>query len=110
MEQEIKMTSNVESAAADIGADLASLRTDVAHLAERIGELAQHGKQAARSHLSDAVGVAQGKIGDTAAHAQSQIRAAGGDFEASIERNPLTAVAIAFAVGLGVGVLNRSWR
>jgi ElaB/YqjD/DUF883 family membrane-anchored ribosome-binding protein len=104
------MTNPVESAAADIGADLTSLRRDVAQLAERIGELAQHGKQAARMHLSDAVGSAQGKIGDTAADAQSRIRAAGGDFEASIERNPLTAIAIAFAVGIGVGLSNRSRR
>jgi ElaB/YqjD/DUF883 family membrane-anchored ribosome-binding protein len=104
------MTNHVESAAADIGADLASLRRDVAHLAERIGELAQHGKQAARLHLSDAVGTAQDRIGGTAAHAQSRVRAVGGDFEASIERNPLTAIAIAFAIGIGVGLANHSRR
>jgi ElaB/YqjD/DUF883 family membrane-anchored ribosome-binding protein len=104
------MTNHLENAAADIGTDLASLRRDVAQLAERIGELAQHGKQAARIHLSDAVGSAQGKIGDTASEAQSRIRAAGGDFEASIERNPLTAIAIAFAIGIGVGLANHSRR
>jgi ElaB/YqjD/DUF883 family membrane-anchored ribosome-binding protein len=104
------MTQHVESATADIGADLASLRRDLAHLAERIGELAQHGKPAARIHLSDAVGAAQDRIGDTAANAQSRIRAAGGDFEASIERHPLTAIAIAFAIGIGVGLANHSRR
>ena len=104
------MTHHVESAASDIGADLASLRRDVAQLAERIGELARHGKQAAGIHLSDAAGAAQGRIGDTAANAQSHIRAAGGDFEESIERHPLTAVAIAFAIGIGVGLTNRSRR
>lgn len=104
------MTNNVSSAAADIGADLASLRADVANLAQRIGELAQHGKQNARIQFADAVGAAQGKIGDTAANAQSQIRGVGNDFEASIERNPLTAIAIAFAIGIGVGLANRSRR
>ena len=104
------MTNHVESAAADIGADVAALRSDVAKLAERLGELAQHGRQAARIHLADAVGNAQGKIGGAGAKAKSQMRAAGGDFEASIERNPLTAIAIAFAVGMGVGLSNRSRR
>ena len=104
------MTNHVESAAADIGADLVSLRRDIAQLAERIGELAQHGKQAAGIRLADAAGAAQGRIGDTAAQAESRIRAAGGDFEASIERHPLTAIAIAFAIGIGVGLANRSRR
>jgi ElaB/YqjD/DUF883 family membrane-anchored ribosome-binding protein len=102
------MTNNVESAAADIGADVAALRSDPANLVERLGELAQHGRQAARIHLTDAVGNAQGKIGETAAMAQSRARAAGSDFEASIERNPLTAIAIAFAVGIGFGRMSRS--
>ena len=36
------MTNHVESAAADIGADLVSLRRDIAQLAERIGEIAAY--------------------------------------------------------------------
>ncbi len=101
------MTNNVENATADIGADLAALRSDIARLAERIGELAQHGKQAARIHFTDAVGDAQDKIGNTAANAQTQIRAVGSDIEASIDRNPLMAMAIAFAIGMGFGIMNR---
>ncbi len=102
------MTNNVENATADIGADLAALRGDVARLAERIGELAQHGKHAARIHFTDAFGEAQDKIGKTAANAQSQLLAAGGDIEASIARNPLMAMAIAFGIGIGFGVMSRS--
>ena len=52
------MTNNVENAA-DIGADLAALRSDIARPAERFGELAQHGKQAARIYFTDAVGDAR---------------------------------------------------
>jgi ElaB/YqjD/DUF883 family membrane-anchored ribosome-binding protein len=102
------MTNNVERAAADIGADLATLRGDVARLAERIGELAQNGKRAAGIRFNDAVGDAQDRIGNTAANAQSHIRAAGSEFEASIDRNPLMAMAIAFGIGIAFGMANRS--
>jgi ElaB/YqjD/DUF883 family membrane-anchored ribosome-binding protein len=102
------MTNNVEDATADISADLAALRSDVTRLTERISELAQHGRRAARIHFVDAVGDAQGKIVNSAANAQTQMRAVGSDIEASIERNPLMAMAIAFGIGICFGMMNRS--
>jgi ElaB/YqjD/DUF883 family membrane-anchored ribosome-binding protein len=102
------MFKNTESDAGDMMADLAALRGDVARLAEKIGELAQHGKQAASQHINEAVGDAQDKIASSAARAQAKMRAAGGDFEASVERNPLTALAIAFAIGMGFGMMSRT--
>jgi ElaB/YqjD/DUF883 family membrane-anchored ribosome-binding protein len=104
------MTDNVESATAAIGADLAALRSDVARLAEKIGELAQQGKQAAKNHFAEAFGEAQDKIVNSAANAQSQIRVAGSDLEASIERAPLIAMAVAFGIGLGLGMMSHSRR
>ncbi len=101
------MNKTVENDAGDVIADLAALRSDVARLAERIGELAQHGKQAASHHFNDALGEAQDKIVDSATRAQTQIRAAGGDIEASIERNPMTAMAIAFGIGICFGLMSR---
>jgi ElaB/YqjD/DUF883 family membrane-anchored ribosome-binding protein len=83
---ETSMTKNAEGAAADLTADLAALRQDVAGLAETVSELVQH------------------QIAD----AQDNARAAKGQIEACIERNPLTAVLIAFSIGTLIGMMNRS--
>jgi ElaB/YqjD/DUF883 family membrane-anchored ribosome-binding protein len=77
------MTEHAEGAAGDFAADLAALRQDVAHLAETLGKLVQH-------------------------QTQDRVRAATGEIEASIRRNPLTAVLIAFGIGISVGIVNRS--
>jgi ElaB/YqjD/DUF883 family membrane-anchored ribosome-binding protein len=91
------MTKNVEDAAGDLTGGFAALRHDVARLAETIGELARHQTQSAGLRASEAVGEAQG-----------QLRSASGEIEASVERNPLTAVLIAFGVGMLLGVFGRS--
>ena len=57
---------------------------------------------------SEAVGDAKDKVADTAAGARDFTRAASGEIEASIERNPLTAVLIAFGVGMWLGMIGRS--
>lgn len=77
------MTEHAQGAAGDFAADLAALRQDVAHLAETLGKLVQH-------------------------QTQDRVRAATSEIEASIGRNPLTAVSIAFGVGIVVGMMNRS--
>jgi len=79
------MTEHAEGAAGDFAADLAALRQDVAHLAETLGKLVQH-------------------------QTQDRVRAASGEIQASIRRNPLTAVLIAFGIGISVGIMNRSRR
>lgn len=99
------MNKNPESG--DLTADLAALRQDVARLAETMRVLVEHQTQAAGARVSEAVGDARDKIASTAAEAQDRIRAAGGDIEAAIERNPLTAVLIAFGVGMCLGMLSR---
>ena len=102
------MTKDVEDAAGDLTADFAALRRDVARLAETIGELAQHQTQSAGLRASEAVGEARDRVTNTAAEAQGQLRSASGEIEASIEHNPLTAVLIAFGVGMSLGVFGRS--
>jgi ElaB/YqjD/DUF883 family membrane-anchored ribosome-binding protein len=77
------MTEHAEGAAGDFAADLAALRADVAHLAETLGKLVQH-------------------------QTQDRVRAASGEIEASIRRNPLTAILVAFGIGMSVGMMNRS--
>ncbi len=99
------MSKNTEG---DVAADLAALRQDVARLAETIGKVLQHQTQAAGVAASEAVGDAKDKVADTAAGARDFTRAASGEIEASIERNPLTAVLIAFGVGMWLGMMGRS--
>ena len=102
------MTINVERPAGDLTADLAALRHDVARLTETMSELVQHQTQAAGHRVSEAVGDARDKIASTAADAQNRVRVASGEIEASIEHNPLTAVGIAFGIGMLLGVMTRS--
>jgi len=103
------MTKNPEGAAADFTADFAALRHDVARLAETMSELVRHQAQAAGVRVSEAVGDARDKIASTAADTQKRVGAASGEIEASIERNPLTAVLIAFGIGMSLGMMSR-WR
>ena len=77
------MTKPADGAAGDLAADLAALRQDVAHLAETFGKLVQH-------------------------QTQDRVRAASSEIEASIVRNPFTAVLIALGIGISVGMMNRS--
>ena len=83
---EIPMTKNPAGAAEDLTADLAALRQEVARLAETVSGLVQH-------QMADA---------------QENVRAARSQIEASIERNPMTAVLIAFGIGVLIGRTNRS--
>ena len=78
------MTKN--SAAGDLTTDLGALRQDVGRLAETVSELVHH-------QMADA---------------QENVRAVRGEIEGSIERNPITAVLIAFGIGMLIGRMNRS--
>ena len=102
------MSRSADDSPGDITADLAALRRDVARLAETMSTLAQQQAQAAGHRVSEAVGDARDKIASTAADAQDRVRAATGEIEACIERNPLMAVLIALGVGVSLGLLTRS--
>jgi ElaB/YqjD/DUF883 family membrane-anchored ribosome-binding protein len=102
------MTRSAEDTPPDLAADLAALRRDVARLAETLSALVQQQTQAAGHRVSEAVGGARDRIASTAADAQNRVRAASGEIEAQIERNPLMAVLIALGVGVSLGLLSRS--
>ena len=102
------MTKNAEETAGDLTAGLAALRRDISRLAETMRELMQYQKQAAGLRVSEAVADARDKIASTATDAQNRVRAASGEIEASIERNPLIVVLIAFVVGMSLGMMSRS--
>ena len=99
------MTRNNEAAVEDFTADLAAVRKDVARLAETMSELVQHQTQAAGLRVSGVLEDAGSKIASTAADAQDRVRAASVDIEAGIERHPLTALLIAFGIGMSLGMI-----
>jgi ElaB/YqjD/DUF883 family membrane-anchored ribosome-binding protein len=102
------MSSSANDSAGNLAADLAALRRDVARLAETMSALVQQQTQAAGHRVSEAVGGARDRIASTAADAQDRVRAAGGEVEAYIERNPLMAVLVALGLGVSLGLLSRS--
>lgn len=102
------MTKSGEGTTGDLAADLAALRKDVAHLAATMSELVQHQTGVAGHRVSEVAGDVKDRIASTAAAAQSRVCAAGGEIEAYIERNSLTAVLIALGVGISLGLLSPS--
>jgi hypothetical protein len=80
---EISMTNNAEGASEDLAADLAAVRKEVARLADTLSKLVQH-------QTTDCV------------------RAVRSEIEPSIGRKPLTAVLIAFGIGISLGMRMRS--
>jgi ElaB/YqjD/DUF883 family membrane-anchored ribosome-binding protein len=104
----IWMTKSGEGTPGDLAADLAALRKDIALLAETMSSLVQHQTEFAGHRVSEVAGDVKDGIASTAAGAQRRVCAAGGEIEAFIERNSLTAVLIALGVGISFGLLNRS--
>ncbi|GGJ45382.1 DUF883 family protein [Neoroseomonas lacus] len=102
------MTKTSEGTTEDIAADLASLRQDVARLTESISALLRNEALGAGQRVSDAVDDAKTRFAGTAADVRSRVNAVGGEIEATIERNPMTAMLITFAVGMALGMMTRS--
>ena len=97
----------VEDASQDFTADLAALRDDVAKLSASVSEFIRSQTAATTNSVADAVGNARQKISDSASKAQDRVASASSELEATIERNPLSAVLIAMVMGLLVGLLSR---
>lgn len=102
------MTENAAGASEDITADLTALRQDVARLSEAISALLQSQAQGVARHVSDAVDDAKARFASTAADVKERVSEAGGEIEASIARNPMTAMLIAFGAGMALGMMTRS--
>ena len=102
------MTKTAEGTLEDTTAYLAALRQDIARLSESVSALLQNPAPGVAQHVSDAVEDAKAKFPSTAADVKSRVNVAGGEIEASIERNPLTAMLISFGVGMALGVMTRA--
>jgi ElaB/YqjD/DUF883 family membrane-anchored ribosome-binding protein len=100
----------VEEATQDFTADLTALRDDIAKLSSSISDLIRAQTAATTNTVTGAVDNARQKISDTASKAQDRVSGASTDLEAAIERNPLSAVLIALATGIFVGLLTRGHK
>jgi ElaB/YqjD/DUF883 family membrane-anchored ribosome-binding protein len=109
------MNHTTESAPSDIAADLTQLRADFSRLSESVAGLVKTQAQTAAGSLRDTVAAAGDRIAGKAADlgnsavqltsgAEDKVRSASHDIEASIERNPLTAVIIAAGIGMVIGL------
>jgi ElaB/YqjD/DUF883 family membrane-anchored ribosome-binding protein len=104
------MASKTENSAVDISADLANLRADVAKLSASVAELLRQQTTQTQDRVREAVDSARNHFTHSAADAKESVRSASAELEASIERNPLTAVMIAMACGLVLGMMGRGHR
>jgi ElaB/YqjD/DUF883 family membrane-anchored ribosome-binding protein len=101
---------HVEAHIDNISADLATLRADVARLSASVAELLRHEANQAQDRVKDVVGSAREQLANSATEAREKVRSASAELEATIERNPLTAVAIAMVCGLLLGRIGRDRR
>jgi ElaB/YqjD/DUF883 family membrane-anchored ribosome-binding protein len=98
----------LEDASQDFAADLAALRDDIAKLTASVSALVRAQASATTDTVLGAVEQARRKLSEGAADAKDHVGTVGPDIEAAIERNPLTAVLVAMAAGLLIGILSRS--
>jgi ElaB/YqjD/DUF883 family membrane-anchored ribosome-binding protein len=99
-----------DGAAAEIAADLATLRTDIKNLSDTIAGLMRGRSNAADAAVKGVVGDARDQISQAASHAQDSVFGAAADLERRIERDPLTAVLIAAGIGIAIGMTTKSRR
>jgi ElaB/YqjD/DUF883 family membrane-anchored ribosome-binding protein len=92
----------------DLSDDFAAVRNEIAKLTTIVTDLVKGQASSAASTVVDTVDQARQKVAETASDAQYRLKSATGDIEASIERNPVTAVMIALVAGVFVGLLTRS--
>ena len=103
--------------AQDVAAELNQLRADFGRLSTSVAELLKSQTSAAAEAIRASMGAASETFAGTAADisnsavritsdAQKNAVSAGHDIEASIERNPLTAVMIAAGIGMVLGMMS----
>jgi ElaB/YqjD/DUF883 family membrane-anchored ribosome-binding protein len=105
---ENSMSRNTEASTADLSADIAALREDVAKLAETLGKAAKSRARDAGDGAAETGSAIADKLAETAAGAQTQLRAAGAKLEAGIEQHPMAAMLLAFGVGLSLAMATRA--
>jgi ElaB/YqjD/DUF883 family membrane-anchored ribosome-binding protein len=109
--QEISMSNKTgDVAAPDLAADVAALRADIARLSDTIAGLMRGQADAAGAAVKGTVGDVRNQLSQAASHAQDSAFGAAADLERRIDKNPLTAVLIAAAIGVALGMMSKSRR
>ena len=103
-------STKLEDNAADIVADLAKIRDDIAKLSGAMGELLLKQASTAGDQVRDAVDGARASFASSSNDAQATMYKASADLEGKIERNPMTAVLVALAAGLVLGMSTHARR
>jgi ElaB/YqjD/DUF883 family membrane-anchored ribosome-binding protein len=99
-----------DGAGVDFADDLAALRADLASLSETVAGLMRDRADAAGAAVRGVVGDARDQLSQAAGRAQDSAFGAAADLERRIARDPLTAVLIAAAIGMSIGVITKSRR
>lgn len=97
---------NKDPTTADLSRQVEELKADIARLTESLGD---YGKAQGRRYATQARGKAQelqGKAGEQAHALRSQAEGQIDDVEDYVRRNPFTAMGIAAAIGLLIGLFN----
>lgn len=104
----MQMTKPIDEAAQDFASDLAALREDITKLTLSVTQLVRAQASTTADSMLGAVDSARKRISDTATDAQDRVTALSTDLEATIERNPLTAILVAIGAGILIGLLSRT--
>jgi ElaB/YqjD/DUF883 family membrane-anchored ribosome-binding protein len=105
--EEARVPHRLDENSADISADLAALREDVARLSDTLASVVRSQADAAGATIRGAVDDARGQLSQAVYSIRDSALEQSADFERRIERNPLTAVLIAAGVGMAFGVMSR---
>lgn len=103
-------TKMMDESTRDISGDVAALRSDLAKLTASVANIVKSEAASRTDDLYGAVDTARQKLSVTAADAKDRLSGVSSELEASIERNPLTAVLIAMGAGLVIGLLSRGGK
>jgi ElaB/YqjD/DUF883 family membrane-anchored ribosome-binding protein/uncharacterized protein YjbJ (UPF0337 family) len=83
--------------------DFEALRSDVARLAQTVGQLVQNQASSTREQMRSVVGTASDNLSQTAAVAQDRFMSMEAEMESQIKKNPLAAVGVALGIGILIG-------
>jgi ElaB/YqjD/DUF883 family membrane-anchored ribosome-binding protein len=99
--------STLKNDAPDLVADLASLRADIAKLSTTMTEILHDRVASTEESVRAAAQDMRHAVSASATDAEVHVKSASAELEATIERNPITAVLVALFAGLVLGLWSR---
>jgi ElaB/YqjD/DUF883 family membrane-anchored ribosome-binding protein len=105
------MASNpTDNAVAAVADDFKALRDDVAKLNSAVAQLLRQQTGAAGDHVRGAIEDATDQIASSAGALKVRAQAATSELEATVTRNPMSAVLVSLIAGLLLGLWSRQSR